>query len=102
MNTTRDRVIYMMTTLKIKEQTEFGKLCGASRSTVNQWLSGNIKKIDLGGGENKLTVLSESIGKFTNLESLSLFHNKLKSLPKSFKKLDKARSVQSGDIPSTR
>lgn len=46
MNTTRDRVIYMMTTLKIKEQTEFGKLCGASRSTVNQWLSGNIKKID--------------------------------------------------------
>ena len=36
----------MMATLKIEGQTEFGSLCGASRSTVNQWLSGNIKKID--------------------------------------------------------
>jgi len=44
--TTAERVKHMMETLKIKEQTEFGLLCGASRSTVNQWLSGNIKKID--------------------------------------------------------
>jgi len=36
----------MMATLKIEGQTEFGSLCDASRSTVNQWLSGNIKKID--------------------------------------------------------
>ena len=36
----------MMATLKIKEQTEFGLLCGASRSVVNQWLSGRIKHID--------------------------------------------------------
>ena len=36
----------MMATLKIKEQTEFGNLCDASRSTVNQWLSGRIKNID--------------------------------------------------------
>jgi hypothetical protein len=46
LKTTAERVTYMMNTLKIKEQTEFGNLCGASRSTVNQWLSGNIKKID--------------------------------------------------------
>ena len=46
MNTTRDRVIYMMTTLKIKEQTEFGKLCGASKSVVYQWITGRIKSID--------------------------------------------------------
>jgi hypothetical protein len=36
----------MMTTLKIKEQTEFGKLCGASKNVVYQWLSGRIKSID--------------------------------------------------------
>ena len=46
MKTTAERVTFMMVTLKIKEQTEFGNLCDASRSTVNQWLSGNIKKID--------------------------------------------------------
>ena len=36
----------MMATLKINEQTEFGDLCDASRSVVNQWLSGRIKNID--------------------------------------------------------
>jgi hypothetical protein len=36
----------MMTTLKINEQTEFGKLCGASKSVVYQWLTGRIKSID--------------------------------------------------------
>ena len=46
MKTTRERVIYMMATLKIKEQTEFGKLCGASKNVVYQWLSGRIKRID--------------------------------------------------------
>ena len=46
MKTTSERVTYMMATLKIKEQTEFGSLCGASRSVVNQWLSGRIKNID--------------------------------------------------------
>ena len=46
MKTTSERVTYMMMTLKIKEQTEFGSFCGASRSVVNQWLSGRIKNID--------------------------------------------------------
>lgn len=46
MKTTVERVKYMMETLHIDNQTEFGNLCGASRSTVNQWLSGNIKNID--------------------------------------------------------
>ena len=46
MKTTAERVEYMMQALKIKEQTEFGLLCGASRSVVNQWLSGRIKNID--------------------------------------------------------
>jgi hypothetical protein len=36
----------MMKTLHIEGQTEFGLLCGASRSVVNQWLSGRIKNID--------------------------------------------------------
>lgn len=36
----------MMEELNITGQTEFGNLCAASRSTVNQWLSGNIKNID--------------------------------------------------------
>jgi hypothetical protein len=36
----------MMATLKIKEQTEFGNLCGASKSVVYQWLTGRIKSID--------------------------------------------------------
>jgi transcriptional regulator with XRE-family HTH domain len=44
--TTSERVQYIMSEMHISCQTEFGKLCGASRSTVNQWLSGNIKKID--------------------------------------------------------
>ena len=46
MKTTAERVEYMMQALKIKEQTEFGLLCGASRSVLNQWLSGRIKNID--------------------------------------------------------
>ena len=46
MKTTSERVTYMMATLKIKEQTEFGKLCGASKSVVYQWLTGRIKSID--------------------------------------------------------
>ena len=46
LKTTAERVQYMMEVLNIKGQTEFGLLCGASRSTVNQWLSGKIKNID--------------------------------------------------------
>jgi hypothetical protein len=46
LKTTAERVEFMMKTLILKEQTEFGLLCGASRSTVNQWLSGRIKNID--------------------------------------------------------
>jgi hypothetical protein len=46
LKTTSERVIYIMQALKIEGQTEFGHLCGASRSTVNQWLSGKIKNID--------------------------------------------------------
>ena len=46
MDSTAKRVAYMMDHLKIFEQTEFGNLCGASKSVVNQWLSGKIKKID--------------------------------------------------------
>ena len=46
MKTTSERVAYMMATLKIKEQTEFGKLCGASKNVVYQWLTGRIKSID--------------------------------------------------------
>ena len=46
MKTTAERVVYMMQTLKIKEQTEFGTLCGASKSVVYQWLTGKIKSID--------------------------------------------------------
>jgi len=44
--TTAERVKHMMETLNIKEQTEFGLLCGASRSVVYQWLAGKIKSID--------------------------------------------------------
>ena len=46
MKTAAERVKYMMMTLKIKEQTEFGLLCGASKSVVYQWLTGRIKSID--------------------------------------------------------
>jgi len=46
LKTTAERVTYMMATLKIKEQTEFGNLCGASKSVVYQWLTGRIKSID--------------------------------------------------------
>ena len=46
MRTTAERVTYMMETLNIESQTEFGLLCGASRSVINQWLSGRIKNID--------------------------------------------------------
>ena len=35
-----------MDQLGIKRQTEFGQLCGASRSVVYQWLTGRIKTID--------------------------------------------------------
>ena len=44
--TTAERVKYMMDELKITNQTDFGNLCGASRSVVNQWLVGSIKSID--------------------------------------------------------
>ena len=46
MKTTAERVKHMMETLNINNQTEFGNLCGASRSVVNQWLAGSIKYID--------------------------------------------------------
>ena len=46
MKTTAERVKHMMEVLNIKEQTEFGLLCGASRSVVYQWLTGKIKSID--------------------------------------------------------
>ncbi len=46
LKTSAERVQYMMNYLKINEQTEFGNLCGASKSVVNQWISGKIKKID--------------------------------------------------------
>ncbi len=46
MKTTAERVQHMMDAIKISNQTEFGNLCGASRSVVNQWLSGKIKNID--------------------------------------------------------
>jgi hypothetical protein len=46
LKTTAERVTYMMETLHIESQTEFGLLCGASRSVINQWLSGRIKNID--------------------------------------------------------
>jgi hypothetical protein len=44
--TTAERVRLMMTGLKLQNnQVEFGKLAGASRSVVNQWLSGKIASI---------------------------------------------------------
>lgn len=46
MDSTAKRVAYMMDQLGIKSQTEFGQLCGASRSVVYQWLTGRIKTID--------------------------------------------------------
>jgi hypothetical protein len=46
MKTTAERVQYMMDAMKITNQTEFGNLCGASRSVVYQWLCGRIKSID--------------------------------------------------------
>ena len=46
MKTTAERVKYMMETLNIDNQTEFGDLCDASRSVVYQWLTGKIKSID--------------------------------------------------------
>ena len=46
MKTTAERVKHMMETLNINNQTEFGNLCGASRSVVNQWLAGSIKYVD--------------------------------------------------------
>ena len=46
MKTTAERVKYMMEELNITSLTEFGNLCGASRSVVYQWVSGKIKSID--------------------------------------------------------
>lgn len=46
MNTTAERVRYMMKTLNIENQAEFGRLCNSSRSLVNQWLSGRTKNVD--------------------------------------------------------
>ena len=46
MKTTAERVKYMMEALNINNQTEFGSLCGASRSVVNQWLAGSIRNVD--------------------------------------------------------
>ena len=46
LKTTAERVEFMMNALHIESQTEFGLLCGASRSVINQWLSGRIKNID--------------------------------------------------------
>jgi hypothetical protein len=46
MKTTAERVQHMMDAIKISNQTEFGNLCGASRSVVNQWLVGSIKTVD--------------------------------------------------------
>ena len=46
MKTTAERVKYMMETLNIDNQAEFGRLCDASRSLVNQWISGRTKNID--------------------------------------------------------
>jgi DNA-binding transcriptional regulator YiaG len=40
------RVKYMMETLNITKQTEFGNLCGASRALVNHWVTGRTKLID--------------------------------------------------------
>jgi DNA-binding transcriptional regulator YdaS (Cro superfamily) len=36
----------MMEALNIDNQAEFGRLCDASRSLVNQWISGRTKNID--------------------------------------------------------
>ncbi len=46
MKTTAERVKYMMEKLNIDNQAEFGRLCDASRSLVNQWISGRTKNID--------------------------------------------------------
>lgn len=46
MNSTAERVKHMMEALNINNQAEFGNLCGASRSVVNQWLAGSIKYVD--------------------------------------------------------
>ena len=43
--TVAERIQYMMDTLEITEQTAFGDLAEATRSVVNQWLTGNIKSI---------------------------------------------------------
>jgi len=46
LKTTAERVKFMMETLKITNQAEFGRLSNASRSLVNQWLSGRTKNVD--------------------------------------------------------
>lgn len=43
--TTSERIALMMKELSISEQTEFGRLAGASKSVVGQWLSGEIKSV---------------------------------------------------------
>lgn len=45
MNTTASRVKKMLSELDV-DQVEFGRLAGASKSVVNQWLSGGIKSIN--------------------------------------------------------
>jgi phage repressor protein C with HTH and peptisase S24 domain len=45
MTTVASRVEKMMRELGIKENVVFGKLAGASKSVVGQWLSGDIKSI---------------------------------------------------------
>ncbi len=78
--TTSERVALMISELEI-DQTAFGKLAGASKSVVNQWLSGSIKKVGpkyaynieqnsgyrkewvmFGDGESKLLPLSNTQG----------------------------------------
>ena len=43
-NSTSERVALMLSELDL-DQVEFGKLAGASKSVVNQWLSGLIQKV---------------------------------------------------------
>jgi phage repressor protein C with HTH and peptisase S24 domain len=45
MSTPAERIEKIMRILGIKENVEFGRLAGASKSVVGQWLSGQIKSI---------------------------------------------------------
>jgi DNA-binding transcriptional regulator YiaG len=46
LSTTAERIKFMMETLNITNQAEFGRLSNASRSLVNQWISGRTKNVD--------------------------------------------------------